>query len=293
MEPIAIVGAGAVAQALGRMLHARGQKVAALADRTPERAERAAAFIDPSVRVAELAELPRLASRILVAVADQGIGPVAAALAPAMKSVNKGVVLHTSGGAGTDVLRPLNDVGAGCGVWHPLQTITTPEQGLERLVGVTFGISGDPMAVECASELTRRLEGQVLEIDAERLGAYHAGAVMASNALIGVIDAAIALMVHAGVDRREALYAIGPLAFTTVENALTLGPGTALTGPIVRGDVDTVAAHLDAMRGLPAHVVKLYDAAARQLLALATQRGLPAASARAIEAALGDVETSG
>jgi predicted short-subunit dehydrogenase-like oxidoreductase (DUF2520 family) len=163
----------------------------------------------------------------------------------------------------------------------------TPEQGVERLVGVTFGVTGDPPAVEWAAQLTRQLEGQVLEIDAGRLASYHAGAVMASNALVGAVEAALALMTQAGIDGRRALYAIGPLAFATLENALTAGPASALTGPIVRGDAGTVAAHLAAMREMPSEVKGLYEASARQLLVLARQRGLSAGGVRAIESVLG------
>jgi predicted short-subunit dehydrogenase-like oxidoreductase (DUF2520 family) len=284
---MAIVGAGSVAQALGHLLSRHGQQIVALADRTPERAEHAAAFIGPNVQVVDLVDLPQQAPRILVAVADQGITDVAIALAPGLSGLDDAAVVHTSGAAGPDALAPLQAVGVACGVLHPLQTVTTAEQGVQRLVGVTFGVAGDPPAVEWAAQLTRLLEGQVLEIDADRLASYHAGAVMASNALVGAIDAALALMTHAGIDRREALYAIGPLAFTTLENALTTGPSMALTGPIVRGDAATVAAHLEAMREMPPQVRGLYAASAHQLLALARERGLPAASVRAIESVLG------
>jgi predicted short-subunit dehydrogenase-like oxidoreductase (DUF2520 family) len=287
MEPIAVVGAGSVAQALGHLLSRRGQRVVALADRTPARAVRAAEFISPDVRVVELADLPRHARRILVAVADQAIVETAVALTPGLSGLSGAVVLHTSGAAGPNALAPLQAGGVACGVLHPLQTVTTPEQGVLRLVGVTFGVAGDPAAVEWAAQLTRQLEGQVLEIDADRLAAYHAGAVMASNALVGAIDAALALMTQARIDRSQALYAIGPLAFTTLENALTTGPSSALTGPIVRGDAATVAAHLDAMREMPSEVRGLYEASARQLLALARERGLPPAGVRAIESVLG------
>ena len=97
MGPIGIVGAGSVAQALGHLLSRHGQPIVALADRTPERAEQAAAFIGPNVQVVELADLPRRSRRILIAVADQGITEVAAALAPGLSGVDDAVVLHTSG----------------------------------------------------------------------------------------------------------------------------------------------------------------------------------------------------
>jgi hypothetical protein len=87
MGPIGIVGAGSVAQALGHLLSRQGQPIVALADRTTERAEQAAAFIGPNVQVVELADLPGRSRRILIAVADQGITEVAVALAPGLSGV--------------------------------------------------------------------------------------------------------------------------------------------------------------------------------------------------------------
>jgi predicted short-subunit dehydrogenase-like oxidoreductase (DUF2520 family) len=125
-----------------------------------------------------------------------------------------------------------------------------------------------------------------LRIDAGRLRYYHAGAVMASNALVAALDAAVILLARAGVERDAALRAIGPLARTSLDNALNSGPQAALTGPIVRGDAATVAAHREALRDVDPTVAKLYEAAAGHLLQLAKQRGLSEASLRALQEVL-------
>ena len=121
-------------------------------------------------------------------------------------------------------------------------------------------------------------DGRSLHIDADRSSYYHAGAVMASNALMAVLDAAMILMAHAGVGRDAALRAIGPLARTSLQNALASGPQAALTGPVARGDAATVAAHTEALRSVEPTVAKLYEASAMHLLQLARQRGLSDAS---------------
>lgn len=169
---------------------------------------------------------------------------------------------------------------------HPLQTVASPEQGVESLQGVTFGLAGDGPALDWAEEIVALVDGRPLRIAAERFSRYHAGAVMASNALMAVIDAALVLMADAGVDREAALRALAPLARTSVENAVTAGPRAALTGPIARGDAATVAEHMDALNDAPATVVALYRAAARHLLELARERGLPEANVRALEVVL-------
>jgi predicted short-subunit dehydrogenase-like oxidoreductase (DUF2520 family) len=287
---VAIVGAGSVAQALGRSMVTGGERVVALASRTLPRAEQAARFIggDASpVPVVHLSELPGLASHVLIAVADEGIRPVAETLASA--GMASGVALHTCGARGPEALQPLRSAGVACGLLHPLQTLMTPSQGVESLGLATFAVSGDTAATAWAAEIARvvtHARTRVLRIDADRLPYYHAGAVMASNAIVAVLDAAAHLLTQAGVERSAALGALGPLARTTLANALENGPEAALTGPVARGDATTVAAHKRALQNAAPSVAALYDAASEHLLHLARRRGLPESSMRALEAAL-------
>lgn len=276
-EPVGIVGAGAVARALGRELHAAGIPVAGLANRTPDRARRAVAAIDAGVPAVALGAIPRLVDRAIIAVADAGIGSAAAELAAAGM---RGIVLHTSGASGLAPCEPLRAAGVACGVLHPLQTIVTSGHGAGRLRGASFGVAGDAAAAAWAASIVKRLTGTVLRVAEEDLAVYHAGAVMASNAVTAAIDAATVLMEQAGIPRRAALEAVGPLCRASVDNALRLGTAAALTGPVVRGDTDTVAAHLAAIRRAPEGAAALYRAAARHLLELARERQVsPAALA--------------
>jgi predicted short-subunit dehydrogenase-like oxidoreductase (DUF2520 family) len=285
--PVALAGAGPVAQALGRLLAAGGVPVVALASRTRAHAEDAARFVGaagPPVQVVEYPGLPRFATRVLIAVSDRGIEPVAEALAAS--GMRSGAVLHTCGARGPEALRALSAVGVACGMLHPLQTIMSPDQGVTSLADVTFGISGDVEATAWAAEIVEVVtagRGASLHIEADRLSYYHAGAVMASNAVVAALDAAVILLSHAGVERAAALRAVGPLARTSVDNALGSGPQAALTGPIVRGDAATVAAHREALRDVDPTVAELYEAAARHLLQLARALGLPGDRVRALQ----------
>ena len=277
---IGLVGAGSVARALGRLLYVDGEPVVALASRSQPRAEHAATFIGPTVRVVTCSELADIATRVLIAVSDEGITPVAQTLARA--GMRTGVALHTCGARGPEALAPLQKVGVACGVLHPLQTVAAAEQGVKSLERISFGLAGDRHALDWAEDIVARLDGRSLSIAADRLPLYHAGATMAGNALIALIDAAVVLMGQAGVERQAALQAIGPLCRASLENALRVGPEAALTGPIARGDVATVAVHLKALGGAPSAVESLYRAAGRCLLNLARQRGLPEGSISAL-----------
>jgi predicted short-subunit dehydrogenase-like oxidoreductase (DUF2520 family) len=275
----AIVGAGRVAQALGRLLRERGEPVVAVASRNGEHAAAAAAFI--GVEAVPLAAIPSRAGRIVIAVADDAIEEVASSLAAA--GFRGGLALHTCGARGPESLEELSSQGAGCGVLHPLQTIASPEQGLEALPGAAFGVAGAPAAVEWARGLVGLLGGTALQIAPERMPLYHAAAVLASNAVIGLVDAAAILMVSAGLDERQAIRALGGILRASAENAIAMSPTAALTGPIQRGDIETVRRHLRALADSPPSVSGLYRAAGRHLVAVARRRGLAEDKARRIE----------
>ena len=307
MTPLrtAIVGTGRVAQAFGRLLADAGLPPAAVGGRALVHAEHAASFISrlrpsgyggqaplrPSgyggqapVRASSIAAIPSLADHVLIAVSDAAIPAVADELA--LGGMSGGVALHTSGAHGPELLAPLAARGVSCGVIHPLQTIADPTLGAAALRGATFGVSGDAAAIDWALQLVDAAEGIPLRIRANAFASYHAGAVMAGNAVIAAIDAAVVLLGAAGVEQRAALRAIGPLCLTSAQNALDIGPEAALTGPVQRGDAETVRAHVEALAKCPPYVADLYRASGHALLEIARRRGLDATAAGAVEAAL-------
>ena len=281
---IGIAGTGRLAQALGRLLSARGEAVAAVAGRNAAHAADAAAFIGGGALGVRIAELPERAERIVIAVSDDAVAAVARELTEA--GMRSGLALHTCGALGPEALSALARAGVSCGVLHPLQTIASPEQGVSDLPGCAFAISGDAEAAAWAERICTLLDGVPLRVAPDRMALYHAAAVMASNCVTGLIDAAVILMEAAGIERNTALGALGPLVRASSENAAALGPERALTGPIRRGDVETVHRHLAALRAAPVSVGELYRAASLHLVELARRSGLAEAKAREIEALL-------
>lgn len=281
--PIGIAGAGAVARVLGRLLVAHGEPVVALASRERSRAAEAAAAVGAGISGVAYTDLPRLASRILIAVSDEGVTPVADALAAG--GMRGGIALHTSGARGARALLPLQARGVSCGLLHPLQSIMREDQA-SILDGITFAVVGDPEAGAWAEAIVAMAGGRVVHPTEERLASYHAGAVMASNAVAALVDAALLLMAHAGIDPDEARRGIASLSHTALDNALTRGPLAAVTGPVVRGDASTVAAHLHALADVQPTVRELYRAVSHQLLDLARRRGLDPMHIGAVDAVL-------
>lgn len=278
---VGIVGTGRVGQVLARLLRERGQAVVAIAGRCSEHTAAAAAFAGPGVEPAALENLPATAHRILIAVTDEAIGGVAARLTAA--GMRQGIALHTCGAHGPELLEPLARAGVSCGVLHPLQTIASPAQGLAALPGSGFLIDGDPAARRWGAEIVSCLNGRQLEISAGQRALYHAAAVLASNCLTALISACATALAHAGMTQEQALQALSPLAQTSLANAVSMGPAQALTGPVRRGDLSTVAAHLEAMRPLPPEVGQVYRVLGLQALALAESQGLTHETARRLE----------
>jgi predicted short-subunit dehydrogenase-like oxidoreductase (DUF2520 family) len=283
-SPIGIAGAGRVAQALGRLLAAHGEPVACIASRSIEHARKAAAFIGYSVRAVGYSELARNTGRILIAVSDSAIESVASAL-----DMQAGIVLHTCGNCGPEALGVLSER-VSCGAIHPLQTISDPGTGAAALHGAAFAISGDGPAVAWAEQIARAANGRILRIPDERRPLYHAAAVMASNYVTALLSAAQTLLIAADVNPEDALAALGPIARSSLDNALRQGPVAALTGPIERGDVSTISSHLAALTEIHGPIPFLYRAAGLQALELARKKGLGAervdATERLLEASL-------
>ncbi|HSW48552.1 MAG TPA: DUF2520 domain-containing protein [Bryobacteraceae bacterium] len=280
-EPVLIAGTGRVAQALGRLLAEHGEPVVAIVGRTPESARSAAAFIGRRAKPVIFGAIPKRAARVLIAVSDSAITEVAARLAA--DGFHHGVALHTCGAVGAETLAPLAAAGVSCGALHPLQTFATPEQGLSALPGCLFAVDGDGAAIEWAGRIAHLLGGETLAIPPASRLLYHAAAVMASNYVVALVDAAAMLMSAAGVGQDKVLRALAPLIEASARNATTLGPVAALTGPIQRGDLLTLSGHMRALARGPETVRELYRWAGLHALDMAVRRGLPEERARPVE----------
>jgi predicted short-subunit dehydrogenase-like oxidoreductase (DUF2520 family) len=224
----------------------------------------------------------RRAALVLIAVPDDAIGVVAADLERA-RAVDEGhIVLHLSGLLDRLALHALASTGTALGSFHPLQSIADPSTAPARLRGAFAGLEGDDRALAAGEQLARTLGMRAVRLAPGAKPAYHAGAVFASNYAVVLASVAEALARQAGVAPAEARALYVPLMQGTVAN-LALGPGSALTGPVRRGDAATVRRHLAALT--PGDRA-LYRALGLAALDLARKAGLAEASAEAVERAL-------
>lgn len=255
-----------------------------MAGRDAARTREAARFAGHDVMPVIYDEVPGNLSHVLVAVSDAAITNVAAVIA---ERANPRVALHTCGAAGPEALHPLRSCGTACGALHPLQTLTGDEESAAALRGASFGMCGDDEALNWAQHIVNLAQGTALPVNSESMPLYHAAAVMASNSVLALMDASRELFELAGIESQRALSASAPLLRASIENGLRLGPVDALTGPVARGDVETLQAHRQALERAPESVRNLYLASARQALTIARRKGLVFESAMQIEERLG------
>ncbi len=279
-ETLGIVGAGSVGQAFGQLL--APEFAVLMASRSG--ASEAAKFAGGGARAVTIEDLATASDCIVVAVPDRAVPEVAARIS----GRGPGVVLQTCGSLGPSDLGPVLGRRTSCATFHPLQTFPDPAAGAAALRGSVFGVCGTGAAAAWCDRLAGLLGGSVVAVPEDRLPVYHAAAVIASNCAVVLADAALELMELAGVDRDAAARAVRPLMESSVGNALTMNAGQALTGPVARGDADTVRRHLDAMKGLPAPLRELYRKFGQHLLPLAVRRGLSPADADAVRLALAE-----
>jgi predicted short-subunit dehydrogenase-like oxidoreductase (DUF2520 family) len=262
LETVAIVGAGRVGRALGRRLHELGWGIGAVVACSSGHARAAVRAIGAGTPHVAVTRRVLGADLILIAVPDRAIRSVAADLARIGSEEWRGkVVLHTSGALDRRALRPLARCGASTGSLHPLQTFG--RQSAPQLEGVIFAVEGDQRARRLAVRICRALGGVAIRVDGAHKPAYHAAGAMVAGHLLGLVEAATRILMKLGFTHRMAVRALLPLTRQTLDNFERLGPAASWTGPVARGDFETVARHAAALRNYPKEFRSAYLALAR------------------------------
>ncbi|WP_067820375.1 Rossmann-like and DUF2520 domain-containing protein [Nocardia inohanensis] len=256
---VGIVSAGRVGSALGAALERAGHVVfgvSAISDASIRRAETRL----PDSRILPAEEVAARSELLILAVPDSELAGLVTGLATAMVVRPGTIVVHTSGANGVAVLAPLTEQGALPLAIHPAMTFTGHDEDVSRLANACFGVTAaDDIGYAIAQSLVIEMGGEPVRVAEENRTLYHAALAHGSNHLVTlIVDAVEALRAAlAGpgllgqqlVDEQPnglAERMLAPLASAALDNALRRGQ-SALTGPVARGDVDAVAAHLTAL----------------------------------------------
>jgi predicted short-subunit dehydrogenase-like oxidoreductase (DUF2520 family) len=240
MTRIGVVGAGRVGAVLAAALRAAGHEIVAAAGESDSSRERIETLL-PGVRRAKPTDVARSCDLLLLTVPDDMLENVVTTMVGAGAIRPGQVVCHTSGRHGLAVLRAATEIGARPLALHPAMTFTGTAVDLGRLAGCVFGSTAGDADRALAEGLVADIGGVAMWVPEDKRTLYHAGLAHGANHLVTLVTQAMELLAASGADDPAAT--LRPLLSAALDNALVAGDA-ALTGPIVRGDVNTVAGHL-------------------------------------------------
>lgn len=256
---VGVVGAGRVGTALAVALGRAGHEVSAVSavsDASVRRIEQRL----PGVAIRHPPEVVASADLVLMTVPDDVLPGLVAGLAATGAAVEGRLIAHASGRHGLGVLDPVVRAGALPLALHPVMTFTGRPDDIDRLAGISFGVTAPDPLRPVAEALVVEMGGEPVFIADEQRDLYHAALASGANYLVTLVVQASDLLRDAGVTHPARM--LGPLLSAALDNALRLGDA-ALTGPVARGDADTVASHVNALRADAPEALPAYLALAR------------------------------
>lgn len=277
-ERVFIIGAGRVGQGLARAFRLRSVEVVGLHGRRPSDMSTSSGALPHSVASANV---------VLIAVRDDQIDDVVGELISGRRPLlaAEAVALHTSGTADPASFEHLAAQGIPAGTFHPLVPFVRPERASEMLHGGWVGIDGAPAARAASRRLAGHVGARTLDIPAGGKATYHAAAVFVANFPVALAAMGSELLQSVGVPSRSADAALDSLMRAAVANIDSGSASEALTGPIVRGEVEVVHKHIVALRR-DERLLGVYRRMSLAILPIAAKRGTDPTALAEIERAL-------
>lgn len=267
---VGVVGSGRVGATLGPALELAGHRVVAVSAVSDASRERAAERL-PKAAIRTPQEVVAEADLALLTVPDDALPELCEGLVKTGVPVEGKLIAHTSGRHGVTVLNPLVRAGALPLALHPVMTFTGRSDDLNRLAGISFGVTSPDVLRPVAEALVVEMGGEPVWIPEESRTLYHAALAGGANHLVTLVVEAMELLRAAGVEEPGRM--LGPLLGASLDNALRLGM-SGLTGPVARGDAGTVAAHLAELERVSPVGLQAYVALARLTADRAMSAGL-------------------
>lgn len=266
---VGVIGAGRVGAVLGAALAAAGHDVVAASGLSTASAERAARLL-PGIPLRPADAVVAAADLVLLAVPDDILAGLVAGLAETGAWRAGQLTFHTSGAHGLAVLGPAERAGVLALALHPAMTFSGAAEDADRLVGAPFGVTSRPEHRPVAETLVLEMGGEPFFVTEDDRRLYHAALVTGANHLVTLVAEAADMLRGAGV--ADPARVLGPLLTAALDNGLRRGD-RGLTGPVSRGDVGTVAAHLQTLNDRAPASVAAYAAMAQRTTERAVASG--------------------
>ena len=267
---VGVIGPGRAGTALARALGRAGHEITAAAA-VSETSKQRARDNFPHAKLEDPAQVIEDADLVLLTVPDDVLPGLVAGLAATEAPLAGRLLAHASGAHGIRVLDPATQAGALPLAIHPVMTFTGRDDDVDRIKGVSFGVTAPEPLRPAAEVLVIEMGGEPVFIAEENRHLYHAALAFAANHLVTLVAEAEDMLSEAGAENPSRM--LGPLLSAALDNALRFGDA-GLTGPVARGDDGTVAAHLAAIREADPGALGAYLALARLTADRALATGL-------------------
>lgn len=273
---VGVVGAGRAGTAMAAALARAGHRVVAASGVSQASLDRISSRL-PHAKVAGPERVVEASDLVLLTVPDDALPGLVRGLAETGVPMEGRLIAHASGRHGLAVLEPAVRAGGLPLALHPVMTFTGRADDVAKMAGISFGVTAPEQLRPVAEVLVVEMGGEPVFIAEDKRGLYHAGLASAANHLVTLVASAADLLREAGVPDPARM--LGPLLSAALENVLALGD-QALTGPVARGDAETVAAHVEVIAAAAPEALGAYLALAR----LTADRALAAGTLTASEA---------
>lgn len=240
------IGCGKLGKTIARLLYNHGVAIGGIVNTNTASGEAAVTFIGQGCAYASIRELPP-ADIYFITTNDSAIRSVCHTLATEHAFGKDALVVHCSGSLTSDILGEVKSHGCHVASIHPLKSMADPKLSIADFAGTYCAIEGDEYAIPILTSLFEKIGGQVFPIQKANKMLYHAASVMANNYLITLHYQVTQSFKTAGIDEQAAKKMVSLLMQDALNNVAQLSHVQALTGPMQRGDTETIAQHMQAL----------------------------------------------
>lgn len=270
---IGFIGAGKVGLAFGTYLFQKGFKVIGYYSRSYESAVKGAK-LTKSIAFTEIKELVENSEMIFITTNDDEITNVCDLLI--YKNILKQgqIIAHMSGASSSEILKRAKEKGCYIYSIHPLQSFADINKSVEDLKNTVFSIEGDEEKIKIFERILKKTSNKYFKLTSDQKCLYHVAACVMSNYLVTLIDYGLSLLNCIGIDSEEGFKAFYPLIQGSIDNIYDLGTKQALTGPIARGDIETIYKHINELKELSTDKLEIYKVLGNMTVDLAIKEKL-------------------
>ena len=279
LKSLSVIGCGRAARTLARLWQDAGIfRISGILNSSLESAREAIDFIGAGTAAATIEELPP-SDVYMLGCPDDRIRECCTLLADSSLPLDTATVFHLSGALSSGELDPARDQGASVASVHPVMSFADPTKAIDDFHGTWCGMEGDDEGLALLEPAFEAIGARCFHIEASGKSLYHAASVIACNYVVTLEELSLQTFEAAGIRRDTALEILAPILRGTVENILALDTTEALTGPIARGDVSVIEAHIQALEQWNPEVAALYRRLGLATIDLSQKQGNAATEA--------------